>query len=37
MKITKDFLNSINESLNKQNNLYGQYKVVLDNTEVSLI
>ena len=33
MKTTKDFLNSINEALNKQNSLYGQYKVVLDNAE----
>ena len=33
MKTTKDFLKSINEALNKQNSLYGQYKVVLDNTE----
>ena len=32
-KTSKDFLKSINEAFNKQNNLYGQYKVVLDNSE----
>ena len=30
---TTDFLASINEAFNKQNSLYGQYKVVLDNCE----
>ena len=32
-KTSKEFLVSINEALNKQNSLYGQYKVVLDNSE----
>ncbi len=32
-KTSKEFLTSINEALNKQNSLYGQYKVVLDNSE----
>ena len=30
---SKDFLKSINTVFNKQNSLYGQYKVVLDNKE----
>ena len=30
---TKDFLDSINLAFNKENSLYGQYKVVLDNGE----
>ena len=33
MKSSTDFLNSINEAFNKENSLYGQYKVVLDNAE----
>ena len=32
-KTSKDLLESINLALNKQNSLYGQYKVVLDNSE----
>ena len=32
-KTSKDLLDSINLALNKQNSLYGQYKVVLDNSE----
>ena len=32
-KTSKEFLASINDALNKQNSLYGQYKVVLDNAE----
>jgi len=32
-KTSKDFLASLNEAFNKQNSLYGQYKVVLDNCE----
>ena len=32
-KTSKEFLASINEAFNKQNSLYGQYKVVLDNAE----
>ena len=32
-KTSKEFLSSINDALNKQNSLYGQYKVVLDNAE----
>ena len=30
---SKDFLTSINTAFNKQNNLYGQYKIVLDNKQ----
>ena len=30
---SKDFLTSINNAFNKQNTLYGQYKIVLDNKE----
>ena len=30
---TKDFLDSINQAFNKENSLYGQYKLVLDNQE----
>ena len=30
---SKEFLDSINLALNKQNSLYGQYKVILDNCE----
>ena len=30
---SKDLLDSLNQTLNKQNSLYGQYKVVLDNSE----
>ena len=30
---SKEFLNSINEAFNKQNSLFGQYKVVIDNAE----
>ena len=32
-KSSKDLLDSLNQALNKQNSLYGQYKVVLDNSE----
>ncbi len=32
-KTSLDFLDSINEAFNKENSLYGQYKVVLDNAE----
>ena len=32
-KSSSEFLTSINEAFNKQNSLYGQYKVVLDNCE----
>lgn len=32
-KSSKEFLASLNEAFNKQNSLYGQYKVVLDNCE----
>ena len=32
-KTTNDFLTSINEAFNKENSLYGQYKVVVDNAE----
>ena len=32
-KSSKDLLDSLNQTLNKQNSLYGQYKVVLDNSE----
>ena len=32
-KTINDFLNSINEAFNKENSLYGQYKVVVDNAE----
>ena len=32
-KTSKEFLVSINDALNKQNSLYGQYKVILDNAE----
>ena len=32
-KTTNDFLTSINEAFNKENSLYGQYKVVADNVE----
>ena len=30
---TKEFLSSLNSSLNKQHSLYGQYKILLDNKE----
>ena len=30
---TKDFLTSINSAFNRQNSLYGQYKIVLDNKQ----
>ena len=38
-KTSKEFLNSINEAFNKQNSLYGQYKIILNNSEniISLI
>lgn len=32
-KSSKEFLASLNEAFNKQNSLYGQYKVVLDNCQ----
>ena len=32
-KSSSEFLTSINEAFNKQNSLYGQYKVVIDNCE----
>ena len=32
-KSSKEFLTSLNEALNKQNSLYGQYKVVLDSCQ----
>ena len=32
-KSSKDLLDSLNQALNKQNSLYAQYKVVLDNSE----
>ena len=32
-KTTKEFLDSLNEAFNKQNSLYSQYKIVLDNME----
>ena len=32
-KSSKDLLDSLNQALNKQNSLYTQYKVVLDNSE----
>ena len=32
-KNSKEFLASLNEAFNKQNSLYGQYKVVLDNCQ----
>ena len=35
-KSSSEFLTSVNEAFNKQNSLYGQYKVILDNADAIL-